>query len=805
MTLIKRISIQGFRGVLATMTLDMTKNGRPCSTLIYGRNGTGKSSITDAWEWFYSQKVEHLSREGAGHSSFPNFLCGDQDCFVEVEFSDQALGILRLSFDKNKITKPKETGNFELLRSRIYHPCHIRFADLTRFVYLTKGERYDLLAQLMGFHSQVETQKTLRKVERQLQEKASRQEGKVSQQKKKLRDVFSKDILTIGDLTNELKGRIEKYNSNVEPTLTSLKTTSETIKGHLKQDPNASRLQNLKTIVSDIRGIKSQFIDPLKAETYLAAVQSFKEQEESVAKLLLIDLYSRGIETINSLGQTEQCPLCEQEYTGDLLSDLGGRLDKLSDFKARYDHAKTTQKAAKDGIPETLGSLNRLKTHVGDFGEDSFWITLRVLENTLNDTNEILRTLSPYLRISVEEIAKEDLVEILGLTTKLKEQLKLVTQHQTEAISNIQALIQDLENDAHRRCLVEDYDALSKAISLWAEFENEEDGYSRIKGVSTRFSNEVNQYVSDCLKDVELRFNDISSDVATFFRVLEADSIGLGDPVLKIDTNQDRSVLPEVLLHGHHVSPAYKYLSESQLNSFGLSVFLASVKRFNKSFRFIILDDVVNSLDGYKRPRLLQLIREHFSDHQILLFTHDSVWKDRLTREFSSWQRYHFKRHEVNIGPVLDSLKNSLEEVESLLDDDNPSQAGRLLGPLLESDLQRLCESFQVELKYNTRNEYTIAPLLDGLTARATKKLKNHPLIDSLHKLKAEIGFRNLCSHAKNPEIDITPEEIRIVLELWKDILVITQCSNPKCGEFARWKDPTFGCACGQVELKQQA
>lgn len=56
-TKINTISIKGIRGV--KNVLDLPLNGR--SIVLYGDNGTGKSSISDAIEWFYTNRVEHLS------------------------------------------------------------------------------------------------------------------------------------------------------------------------------------------------------------------------------------------------------------------------------------------------------------------------------------------------------------------------------------------------------------------------------------------------------------------------------------------------------------------------------------------------------------------------------------------------------------------------------------------------------------------------------------------------------------------------------------------------------------------------
>ena len=52
-TKIKNIKIKGIRG--AKDTLDLNLNGK--SILLYGDNGSGKSSISDAIEWFFTDKV----------------------------------------------------------------------------------------------------------------------------------------------------------------------------------------------------------------------------------------------------------------------------------------------------------------------------------------------------------------------------------------------------------------------------------------------------------------------------------------------------------------------------------------------------------------------------------------------------------------------------------------------------------------------------------------------------------------------------------------------------------------------------
>ena len=92
MTPINEIIISGFRGILTPLRLSFVKGKTPRSMVIYGRNGTGKSSITDAWEWFHTEKIIHLAREGAGPSSYPHINALDG----EISYDEIRMALLFL-------------------------------------------------------------------------------------------------------------------------------------------------------------------------------------------------------------------------------------------------------------------------------------------------------------------------------------------------------------------------------------------------------------------------------------------------------------------------------------------------------------------------------------------------------------------------------------------------------------------------------------------------------------------------------------------------------------------------------------
>ena len=146
------------------------KGGKPTSLMVFGRNGSGKSSITDGWEWFHSGTIRHLAREGAMAAAYPSRVPGASGSsgFVEVVFHDVAGGVVRLPLAAAKGIQVNKVGR-DWFKARAPHPCQIRYEDLGRFVYLKKAERFETSsASLMGFAAQTELLRQLRRVEGKL-------------------------------------------------------------------------------------------------------------------------------------------------------------------------------------------------------------------------------------------------------------------------------------------------------------------------------------------------------------------------------------------------------------------------------------------------------------------------------------------------------------------------------------------------------------------------------------------------------------------------------------------------------------
>lgn len=158
---IKAIHIENFRGVRQALEFPFTKGSNTTSLAIYGKNGTGKSSIVDAWEWFYKSKINHLAREGAGERDYAHKGTDGTSTYIQIEIEGVAEKV-KFAFNSTRVTQPIITGDYDSIIAKISHQCHLRYQDLQRFVYLSKTEKYEYLAKYLGFEEALQMQNNFR-------------------------------------------------------------------------------------------------------------------------------------------------------------------------------------------------------------------------------------------------------------------------------------------------------------------------------------------------------------------------------------------------------------------------------------------------------------------------------------------------------------------------------------------------------------------------------------------------------------------------------------------------------------------
>jgi len=659
----------------------------------------------------------------------------------------------------------------------------------------------------MGFIPQVEFQKALRRVEHEVTEKFEKSLDHVGAMADEVRKLLGMDDMeekTLLDASTPVLGR---HGIGPPQSMDDLRASLAQLRRQVEKDPSAARLASLSGLNREAKAAEQHSEIPAALAAYAADAQPFKQQESTLKQILLIGVYETGSKWLAQQEDKGICPLCQKRFDGDLTQHIAVELAKLTTLRASHARADAKRTAALAALRKQPPSDDSLAEASKALNGEAVASEGRALAADIKVLDQLRLKLVQGVELRPEEIDDRALAT---LKTRAGEYARLSAQCNTERsalLENVSQLIHALQADAGRAALVEDFRKLDAATALWDRCKRALGDLAGLLRVSTSFRHIVDDFVAASIADVQQRFDKVSDEVTRFFEILEAHTPGIGKPVLRLQLDQDRSVVPEVVFYGQATSPAYKYLSESQLNSFGLAVFLASVRYFNPGFRFIILDDVVNSLDGYKRPQLIKILKADFSDSQVLLLTHDAAWRDRLYKELPSWKRIEFIRFDFGTGPVQGQALETLDRIRKFIDDDQPILAGQALGPYMEFQLQEICEAFEVPMKYNRRNEYTLDPLLDGLRVRARAKLgADHRLTVALDDLSGEAGFRNLSAHAKDPAIQLTPQEMSAALQKWSVVEAMVRCQRLECFEILGYTDQgTFRCACGQTQLRKDS
>lgn len=824
MVRVRSIEIGGIRGIRAPITLRLTDgNGKKVvNTLVFGRNGAGKSSITDAWEWFCWGTVEHLQREGAGLAAMPH-RGSVEPGYIEVEFDDvnakdvpkrltarRAIDPGAPNANTERRISPDGAKHPDLVKNWLERPTHLRFADMARFVALTKTERYDELADWMMLRDQVLAQTAMASVRRRLRAESEERSAAMELAQNRVADAVGgagSGREPVGEICFGLAGDLAPFGLHAGESLADLAHLEQLLRARVD---GAASARALGAVQRTARRLVDQGCSEA-VDTVLAAlsrhrkrVESFAKREATTKDLLLARLYESGLRVIDGDDSVAACPLCEQPVTPGLEGRVRVRADELLELQRARDAAGRTREEVVDSLSHLLavlrGAERALEQEEATVADAEVKGGVRGLSKAIRDEAEWVASMPERVRqgdvnpVAEERACSEWKARLEQVSASLKAACADFGGHAGTLHESV-GLHEPEEGSALR--------AYEKVRDVHAALRVREDAaaaHERLERVFRAFENEADAYAEACAADVLGRFQAIEADVATYFQILEKHTPDVGRTRLCVRQDGERSLILEIEF-AEETSPAHRYLSESQLNSFGLAVFLASAKHLNPEFDFLLLDDVVNSLDAYKRPRLLELLEEHFQGKQILLLTHDDVWAARVQRDTRGWACRRFRRNRTGLGPTLEDAGTTLEDLRRLLDEDGDANvAGIKLAVLMEDKLQGWCERFGASLRFNRRNEHTLGPLLEAFQERCVKKVgAGGALGKAVAAVRSNLGFRNLCAHAKNVSSTITIEEVRDALDAWSVLDGMIRCPKASCRKAVSWlgEQRAFFCACG--------
>lgn len=774
---IKKLDIVGLRGVKDQLILNLGEK----SILLYGDNGTGKSSISDSLEWFYTDSVSHLSSSEIDlKDALRNaYLDKGIASSINLGFTKQAINSDRnLYYKKGKLTSEfsNTTADFTdyLTRSRKENLI-LRYQFLRDFIDQTKGDKLKNLSDIIGFSEVTKAKEVLKKAFNSLKSEIKTQnfETQINTQKQTLIEKIGAAVSQEVNLFEKINEIISPLNlgiviasiEDIDKILLKLKTPVST-----KLVTELGFLEKCHNLLSNFQN-ETDFIDEEYNKYYLE-FDKIASDVQSIMQTFLAELLKSGNDVLSKkIHKEESCPLCLQpKNIIDLQAEIKVRLQEIEQSakkKASYDNAKQTF------LGLVLERLRRVDILTADPLINE--VTSVTIKSAFND---IKRKLELYQKAANEKVTSGNK---LDLASELK--LKSTDFKELETLDNRTTIIKAAIANDNTTVL---YSNIMAAKDAFLRIKNFEANRGKLELQKNSMEAIYNEFVKRQKDGLQNFIDTFSGTINEFYQFMNPGE--LFDEIKIVTIGEDdelNGITIQYKYNGEWVSPPQKYFSESHLNCFGISFFLASVIAFNKENKFLILDDIISSFDTSHRKRFADLLFEKFSDYQIVLLTHEEEWFQyvkQLTKK-KGWLINDIKWTETK-GTHLDMAPSDLKDlIITSIDNGNISFLGNPIRKYVEHILKNICLNLEVKMnfRFNDINEKRMPDeMLNELKSKINKSSNDlNAKLSFIDRLSSSSILGNLLSHDNpfNPKLGDLKAFWNDVLEFEK----LFQCQDSLC------------------------
>lgn len=758
----RRVELTHWRGATCSHVIDFDVSKQV--VLIYGENGTGKSSILDAIEYTLSGRagsLEFLSLDGAGREKHLNTLGANPR---------KARAAVTIGNDVFKVTPGNRS--FDRTPPKVFA---IRRGALKQLTEADPSERYKVIAPCFEVDAVRKCEENLLVALRDYERRTTDANTQTATQ---LRELRSQHALTKpdGPVTDEV---ILEWAKQIAERDLSNDIIRRSILDRVIQKSSAFFMRARDLIAAwdalvVVRAERQALDEPS------ATPEAPSKFEQDLQRTL------ESAQAFVTEHHPHECPLCERpDDPRDRAKRLAERLIKLA--KSRSINQRRQENQAKTATAETR--WNSAVNQLLEARED-------LLTDLIDSKDELLNALPPVAEL---EQPNPDVVGTLRM---------LVEQESTH--------VGRLEKTRHRVA-----DRVTKIESLTKTLAAYHDYFEQSKSTATTAARlkEAAGLVGTMRKEfIQSQLHVISDDVARMYQFLHP-----GEPytpgAMDLVEGRKGSLVHRARLGDLDTIPNATF-SESHIDTLALCVHLALAKRLGGPQCVLLLDDVYHSVDHRHLDRLIDLIMEqsvHFG--QVIMATH-------LLRAAKRFSMQHVGDGNVCHLSLLNkwSLETGLrwknqpleaDVLRGILEADSFDRQtlASKTGVLMESVLDVLVCNYRCRVAKTPDGENTLAELRDGLmkvakafrrqsgvkqSAQWTQTEPDQELGPAWNAFGDHFNVRNdIGAHWKNVGQDYPDEVVESFARSALGVIEVVTC--PYCHSLPRRREGSYwSCTCGR-------
>lgn len=624
---IKRITsleVDSFRGFATSRKFDLNKQ----YVLLYGPNGSGKTSFSEALEYGLLGSIEEAYADNIKLATYikNTYTKKGNTPTIRCMFEDGAEGeaiedyeAYRFAFvEKNRIT---DFSHISSLNAKNQSERMAALFGLSEFSAFVQGFPKNCDDKYLPITSSTE---------------------QAFKEQRSMRDAKDAELTELREELSKLQQTARKEIESLSREDGSITTLQQAIDYYddIKKGVLTTKLQNReKLTIKLIDNEKYKEVSILCAEIDKNLGTMVEQRGELANKALEIN-YKQLFEAVSKLDKTDKCPACGTSIDKAERDPYTYAKDKLNEYEeidVLKEAIHNNASACKTAIDE-LYSLLEGNLELSSILMDARPATEKVAVTDIEKMEETVglwhECVHRILCFSDDEVAQKINAhnatateknyayekEIKDLKDKEKALVTLSTQisEKEKMISDSKAYIEDFDKKSENTLLK------IKSEKAQADFNSKIIGaYKKIIGNLIDYAEKLPELIAQDLEDRIVEYYNVINSGDADFEMLSKINLPRGDSNKIVLCFKDGSS-----------SDALQVLSEGHIKILGLSILLAKANK--DKMNFIIFDDIVNAIDDEHRNGVANLLMEHedFKDVQIILSTHGDQFvtklKDRL-------------------------------------------------------------------------------------------------------------------------------------------------------------------------------